>query len=298
MLKANWNEADDMKVINMEDFGDTVKNVDCTAPLIIDFKEAADFSHAVREWGWINEKTGNKIILFVNHPACGKDPTRLPYVVKSIQYDEKQLRADMKVEAAADFLSIIPDGELEIDTLIDPNEVLPPSYFETRPTSTSSARPGSTKPPTKRLEVNPSLSLNKDLSGNIFHIGQSSNFVSLDCTDCGTHGYLRAKAYVKISWFKIKTAYIQFTTDGVEVKVNLKLEAHSEYSTTDHKVIIPIQVYVGIPEMIDLHFGADLGFGWDINFQATGQVTWGITGKLVDSTYRNCLKGCSDTNQG
>ena len=48
-------------------------------------------------------------------------------------------------------------------------------------------------------------------------------------------------------------------------------------------------VYVGIPKIIALRFGANLGVAWDIGFEATGRVNWGITGKMDISVYRACL---------
>jgi len=300
VLKANWNDAPEYKVINMEDFDDLVEDVDCTAPhLFIDFKRAEDISNAIREWGWVNDQSTHKLVVFANHAKCGEDATREPFLVTAIKYDKKEFRADMQVEAIKDFESVIPEGVLEIDTLIDPEDVLPPrSFFDADDdaATTSPASPLLTK--TKRADATMSLSLNRDMSGNIFRIQKNGNYVSLDCTDCGTRGYLRAKAYVHISWFRVKTAYVEFRAEGVEVRVNLLLEAHLEHHVTDHKVLVPLMVYVGIPKIIALRFGANLGIGWDIGFEATGRVGWGIVGKMDNSLYRNCLKGCSDVNQG
>ena len=287
----------------MEDFGDLVEDVDCTAPhLFIDFKRAEDISNAIHEWGWVNDQSAHKLVVFANHPKCREDATREPFLVTAIKYDKKEFRADMQVEAIKDFESVIPEGVLEIDTLINPEDVLPPSFFDAATTSTSDdsnispASPLLTK--TKRADATMSLSLNRDMSGTIFRIQKNGNYVSLDCTDCGTRGYLRAKAYVHISWFRVKTAYVEFRAEGVEVRVNLLLEAHLEHHVTDHKVLVPLMVYVGIPKIIALRFGANLGIGWDIGFEATGRVGWGIVGKMDNSLYRNCLKGCSDVNQG
>jgi hypothetical protein len=273
-----------MKAANMEDFADRVDTVDCKAPRIsISFKKAEDIADITTEWNWVNEKAGNSIVLFVNHAACGEDGSRVPFKVTGAEFDRTKLRAELQVVAVQEIESVVADGVLEIDTLVDPAEVLPPR---------------SVAAIDKRASVTKSLSLNRDLSGNIFKVQKNGNFVSLDCTDCGTRGYLIAKAYVDIARFRVKTAYVEFKADDVEVRVDLKLEAHVAHHVTNHKVIVPLLVQVGIPHIIALRFGANLGLGWDIDFQANGTATWGIVGKLADSQYRNCLKGCNDINQG
>ncbi|KAG9231163.1 hypothetical protein BJ875DRAFT_470349 [Amylocarpus encephaloides] len=307
-LRANWNGAPNMKVINMEDFGDALEGVDCTAPyMYLDFKikDTDLFNSVMKEWGWVNDKTENQIVLFANHKSCGPDATREPYMVKSIQYDLKLLKALLKVEPVKDFEAIVYDGEFEYTTLVDPNDEIPPSFYDAEtvwdPAFDSppiTKRDVAISHPVSRIDVSKTLNLNHNFNGNIFSFGDSDANLRLDCVDCRTRGYVTAQGYIKFGFFRIEKAYVEFRASQVQAVMNLKLQAHLEREVKDHKIVLPLTAFIGIPKLAAVRMGVDIGIGWDMNFSATGVMTFGVTATMAQSKYRNCFKGCSDVKSG
>ncbi|KAK4188585.1 hypothetical protein QBC35DRAFT_473426 [Podospora australis] len=294
-LNANWKDQDDVKVINMADFGTALEKVDCTAPsMALDFKEAGPYKEAKASWAWVDGAAKNNIILFVNHPSCGADKAETPFKVTSIKYDDVKFIATMQVTAIDDLESVIPDGDLTIETLADIQEpIIDARDYEE----------GDAQELDKRISgsLNPSISLNRNFDNkNILNIGSSSNFVRLDCTDCGTRGKINVKLYAKISWFSVKTSYVEFRAQDVQAWLNLKLQGKGTRTHKGHKVIVPITAYgFSIPKIATLRIAADIGVGWDASVSGEGQITFGATAKLTNpSVWKECFRGCDDTKSG
>lgn len=305
-LTANWKEQDEVSVINIADFADAIEKVDCTAPTMsLVFKERNGLYDAQKHWDWINGGDGkNNIILFANHPSCDEvGKAGAPFRVNAIKYDEKQLMAYLAVKEIDNLETVIPDGELEVDTLADvdePIEDAPRDEFDPKP---EVADPKDPKKIVKRLSgsITPTISLQKDFNNkNIFTLGSGTNYLKLDCTTCGSRGKIKIKLYAKISWFKVTESYIEFRAEDVRAFVNLKLHGKASRSWQGHKVLIPITAYgFQIPSVATLRIAADIGVGYDANLYGEGQVTWGATAMLTNpSVRRECFKGCSDYKSG
>ncbi|KAK4450366.1 hypothetical protein QBC34DRAFT_461930 [Podospora aff. communis PSN243] len=293
-LTASWDEQDDVKVINMADFGSALEKVDCTAPTMsLDFKQSAPYAEAKAAWNWVNGASKNNVILFVNHPSCGDDKAEAPFRVTAIRYDDAKFIAYLAVQEITDLESIIPDGDLVVETLADVNEPI----VNTRSDITSSPELD------KRITLKKSttISLNKNFDNkNIFSIGSGANTLKLDCTDCGTRGKIKVKLYAKIRWFKVKKSYVEFRAEDVQAWLNLKLQGKGNKSGKGHKVVVPITAYgFEIKRIATLRIAADIGVGYDASIEGEGNVSWGATAKLSSpSVWRECFKGCEDEKTG
>jgi len=291
-LTANWDAQDEVKVIDMADFGTALEKVDCTAPsMSLDFKQAGPYKEAKASWNWVNGAAKNNIILFVNHPSCGADKTDAPYKVTGIKYDDVKFIAYLAVQEIDNLETVIPDGDLVIETLADVDEPMlnardfeDPTFIERRISGSKTA----------------TISINSNFNRNIFSVGSGANTLRLDCTNCGTRGKIRVKLYAKISWFKVKESYVEFRAQDVQAFLHLKLQGKGSKTEAGHKVLIPITAYgFSIPKIATLRIAADIGVGWDASLNGEGHVAWGATAKLSNpSVWKECFRGCKDTSSG
>ncbi|KAK0619477.1 hypothetical protein B0T14DRAFT_554729 [Immersiella caudata] len=291
-LTANWDEQEDVKVIDMSDFGSALEKVDCTAPTMsLDFKQSGPYNQAKASWSWVNGASKNNIIMFVNHPSCGDDKAEAPFRVTAIRYDDVKFVAYMTVQEITDLESIIPDGDLVVETLADVDEPI----VNTRDLESADLD--------KRIvaKKTTTISLNRNFDNkNIFSLGSGANYLKLDCTDCGTRGKIKVKLYAKIRWFRVKQSYVEFRAEDVSAFLNLKLHGKGSKTGKGHKVVVPITAYgFEIKRVATLRIAADIGVGYDASIDGEGNVTWGATAKLTSpSVWRECFKGCDDEKTG
>ncbi|KAM7211478.1 hypothetical protein V8F06_013130 [Rhypophila decipiens] len=296
-LTASWKEQDEVSVINMADFASALEKVDCTAPtLSMIFSRPELFVEAQKSWEWINGGEKNSVIMFANHRSCGEDKAGAPFRVTGIKFDDKQLTAYAIVEEIANLETVIPDGELVVDSIADidePIEEAPEDDLEQADASKVSKR--------QTVSITPSISLNKDFNNkNIFSIGSGNNYLKLDCTTCGSRGKINIKLYTRIRWFSVQESYVEFRAQEVRAFVNLKLHGKGSRNSKNHKVLFPITAYgFQIPGIATLRLAADIGVGYDASLLGEGQVTWGATAMLTNpSVMRQCFKGCNHINSG
>lgn len=312
-LKASWKEQEEVSVLNLDDFAVAIDKVDCQAPtLSLFFNKDADryYQDAQKQWDWINGGDGkNSIILFANHPSCDEaGKAGAPFRVTGIKYDDKQLSAYFSVEEIDNLETVIPDGELNVDTLADIDEPIEdaPRDEDDPPQEQEQEQPLDPKKAAalaKRasVSINPTISLQKDFNNkNIFTLGSGSSSLKLDCTTCGSRGKIKIKLYANIKWFKVQESYVEFRAEAVQAFINLKLHGQANRNWRGHKVLIPITAYgFQIPAVATLRLAADIGVGYDATLNGQGQVTWGATASLTNpSIRRECFKGCSDYKSG
>jgi hypothetical protein len=309
--------GDDEHVINMEDFGDVLQNVDCTAPhLALDFKDNKSFQAAIQKWTWVNQRESRHFFMIVNHPACGRKVSRRPFKITNIRYDNKKYVAFLDGREV-DYKSCLHDGHLRIETTTqqpkeqgNPTEPAEPTE-PTEPTepqgvegvggdnSTEGIGFNSTSL-ARRASVNKSVSLKKDFTGNIFKTGSGNTSASLDCTDCGTNGELKVTLDVSVKLFSIKKAYVEFRATNVEAKLNIALSGSIQKKYSDTKELFTVNaVGVEIPEIAKLSFGPAFGVGWGATLTGNGKLTFGAGAALTpNSVARVCLKGCDTGTEG
>jgi hypothetical protein len=294
----------------MEDFGDELSNVDCTAPsMFMDFKTKGAFDTAKQKWNWVNEKEANHFVLFANHPKCGPRNHRVPYNVTKIKYDEKKFIAHMTA-AKINFQQAVKTGTLRVEaTTVQPAV----KVGQQQPRSVSDndifARDdGNSTLILPRWRLSQSGSIYKDFSGNIFTLSDSSGTnVRLDCTDCGTNGRMGVAfdaSWGVTSWWPpklgVKHAYFEFWGSNVQAKLNVALGGKTVGTKSGRKKIFSFQIFgLEIPGVMRLGFGPEFGVGYTVALTGGGKVNWGATASLTPSSYyKLCFKGCSSTKTG
>lgn len=262
-------------IINMEDFGDVLERVDCTAPhLALDFKGQESFDAAIKKWTWVNEKTARSFLMIVNHPACGRRNVRQPFNITNIKYDNQRHIAYLEAKQV-EFKAAVHTGHLHIETRSA-------AQLETR------------------ASVSKSVSIAKDLTGNIFTINSGNNKATLDCTDCGVTGGVNVILDVSVGLFKINSAYIEFRPENVGARFNLALAGQLEAQYKDHKELASYAaVGFNIPGVAELSIGPAFGVGWGASLTGNGRVTIGASATLAaGASSKVCLKGCNTGNSG
>jgi hypothetical protein len=277
------------KVINMEDFGDELQAVDCTPPtMFMDFKAKDAFQAAKQKWDWVNQNDKHHFIIFANHPKCGAKGQRTPYNVTKIKYDEKKFIATMTAQKI-DFAAAVHTGKMRVEA------------------KTVAVGPNSNATLTPRWRLSQSGSIRKDISGNILNINDGSTNVRLDCTDCGTEGYMGMAfdaSWGVTSWWPPKVgithAYMEFWGTNVAARMNVALSGHTVGTKSGNKKLFSFQIFgLEIPGIMRLGFGPEFGVGYTVNLSGGGKVTWGARAALTPSSYyRLCFKGCSSTKTG
>jgi hypothetical protein len=272
----------------MEEFGDELEDVDCTPPtMFMDFKTKDAFEAAKQKWGWVNEKEQHHFILFVNHPKCGPKNQRTPYNITKIEYDAKKFVANM-VAQKIDFKQACHTGRLRVEAT----------------TQQIGAQNATLNP---RWRLSQSGSIYKDISGNVFNIGDASNNVRLDCTDCGTNGRMGVAfdaSWGVTSWWPLKVgikhAFFEFWGSNVEAKMNVALSGHTSSPKSGSKKLFSFQIFgLEIPGVMRLGFGPEFGVGYTVSISGGGKVAWGARAALTPASYyKLCFKGCSSTKSG
>jgi hypothetical protein len=177
----------------MEDFGSALEKVDRTPPhLVLDFKDKSSFEAAKTKWNWV-----------VNHHACKKDISRVPYKITKVKYDLARFIAYMDTEEV-DYKRMGHDGPLVMETFLD-ESVTRRCELEDRDWNGTLG---------KRVSADKEVSIKKDFSGNIWKAGDANSGASFGCVGCGTNGQLKVKLDVQVCLLSIKSAYIEFTTVG------------------------------------------------------------------------------------
>lgn len=276
----------------MDDFGDVLENVDCTPPeMSLDFKDRESFQAAIDKWNWVNENEDRHFVMFVNHPKCGVDQSRIPFNITDVDYDEEKYIAYLTAREI-DYSRAIHDGHLRIETVAAPIS---------NPTNQTSGRNSTALK--KRLDVSKTFSLKNDFTTNIVDLSDGANSVSLACTDCGTDGTVKVVLDVKISWFKVNHVYIEYSATDALAKVNLALDARGELVGRQAGTVEFFSysiLGVNIPKIAGLTFGPSMGAGWAVGpLKGNASVRWGATAQLTPVSHsRICLRGCESTSEG
>jgi hypothetical protein len=278
VLDADYLGVDE-KVINMEDFADTISSVTCsTAQVIIAFNSQAFYDSAKSLWSWVNQLPGRHFFIIVKHSGCGTPVTRRPFNITALNYDTVR-RQVLLTGQEVTYESCVHDGHLVVDTLPDQ-------------TLTSQVVP--------RASIGKTINLNRNFTGNIFRTGTSPNIASLDCVDCGMLGTLRVVLDVSIHLFSVKQAYIEFRAQDVSARVNLALTGQVGSYLTSFKELYRNDILgIDIPGIARIGIGPAFGFGWSFSILSNGNITLGGEAKLTPTSIaRYCLKGCDTTSQG
>ena len=307
-----------VKVINMEDFIDTVGNVDCTAPhMYLDFSDSSVYSAAKQEWQWVNNNNQNNIVIFANHPKCTDDGSREPYIVTSTQFNDTLTRVDFTVEKTASYDDVLNDAELGYHTWYEPDEALLAAVWnqtaeDVKETHVAFEKRGvveralanETLPAlakTKRDGV--SISVNqrfddRDIFRKEFAEEGLSGSIALVCKTCATRGRIRIQGTIQWSGFWPAAAYVDFIATDVQSEFLLQLLLNVKFDQADQVPLYQLGASVEVKNLFSASLLLGIGVGYEWSIEAEGSVEFGTRGKMRDGVQRTCFFGCSNSKSG
>ncbi|KAG4411515.1 hypothetical protein IFR04_015338, partial [Cadophora malorum] len=317
-LSASWENMSNVKVINMEDFIDTVGNVDCTAPhMYLDFSDSSVYSAAKQEWQWVNNNNQNNIVIFANHPKCTDDGSREPYIVTSTQFNDTLTRVDFTVEKTASYDDVLNDAELGYHTWYEPDEALLAAVWnqtaeDVKETHVAFEKRGvveralanETLPAlakTKRDGV--SISVNqrfddRDIFRKEFAEEGLSGSIALVCKTCATRGRIRIQGTIQWSGFWPAAAYVDFIATDVQSEFLLQLLLNVKFDQADQVPLYQLGASVEVKNLFSASLLLGIGVGYEWSIEAEGSVEFGTRGKMRDGVQRTCFFGCSNSKSG
>jgi hypothetical protein len=238
--------GDDENVLSLERFKSILKSVSCSSTSItLAFDDDSSFAYAKRVWDWVNGADNHAFILVVGRGDCGKNEHRLPYLVRTLHYDEKANVATLSGEQG-DWKSLVHSFELRVGDMEAP--------------SSTSLR--------KRLSWNKNIPIDMNRS---FNPSISETFGSLTlgigCNDCGTRGTLNLALHIAVGLSN--HASFKFTPSGLGAHAGVKLSASGALSgkwspPLSPAIDIPLDPW-GIPDVFNIgpalkfQLGADVG---------------------------------------
>jgi hypothetical protein len=57
----------------MERFENTLKSVDCSEDMMLEFVDKAAFNYAKSVWNWVSDDVNNSFVMVTNHEKCADD---------------------------------------------------------------------------------------------------------------------------------------------------------------------------------------------------------------------------------
>lgn len=159
------------RILNSHKFADLVKSVDCSNAknIKIQFNSGKSVLDAKNAWSWVSQATANNIIYVVDSPGCGGEHGRLPYHISGVTYDTKANVASLAVAAAPQWDDFVDDATVRIH-------------------GSDLVHNGKRASYTKHVKISLEHTYNK----HFYDATIGPAHLSVDCSDCGTHGSLDA----------------------------------------------------------------------------------------------------------
>lgn len=314
--------------MNMEDWLDAVEGVSCTEPnMFLDFSDTEVYAQAKTAWGWINNKVENEVVLFANHPNCGKKDSRKPFKIMSVQFDDAAFKVVFHVDPFDSYNDFLSKAELTYVTAARPDDELGPSFWDPAdmdvikgddttfssgpaPARKRSARDVDGIGVQRRQQAQADISINRNFNNiTIFSLGvenesggtNSEGTVDLICAKCGVRGNLQIIG--KIEWDKAigavpVRAFVDFKATSVQALAKLELIMAGEVNSERRVFLYGAQKQFEIEHLVEGAIDAAIGAGYVLNLKAQANISFGVTGQMADGTKRICLWGCDSRNDG
>ncbi|KAK3937748.1 hypothetical protein QBC46DRAFT_442725 [Diplogelasinospora grovesii] len=306
-LRADY-DGDDEHVMELDDFSDEVKRLDCTPPRMrLKFESRSTYTDAKTKWSWVNKKDANHIVLITNDARCGAANQRNTYNITNIEFDDDKDAIILRA-VQVEFKQAVHDGHFRVEIMaqVPTGGDLPPPTNLTNPGSNNpgNGSMGITRRDHSglgvledRARLSKGGSIYKQWKGPIVSAGGAT----LSCYDCGTYGYLQVAFDASISWFSLSHAYFEFSATNVAAWMDLQLSGQTAGAgIRGHKELFAWTIAgISIPGIAKLGFGPEFGVGWSANVKGGGTVWFGGSAVLTpNSYYKVCFKGCSSVANG
>ncbi|KAM3511093.1 hypothetical protein MY11210_005267 [Beauveria gryllotalpidicola] len=200
------------RLLNEHNFADLVRSVDCSnaEQIKIEFDSASTVAEAKKAWGWVSEDDANTLIYVVDAPGCGGEYGRQPYHVSAVTYDDDDDAAavvSLVVRAAGQWSDFIEDATVNIGGDVEAQKL------------------------NRRLSYSKKakISLEHVFNKHFYDADIGPAHLSVDCSDCGTHGSLETDITISTKkGFRASAV----TADNVSVRLAVAITASAAISTS------------------------------------------------------------------
>lgn len=197
------------RLLNEHKFADLVDSVDCSnaKEIKIKFGSTSTVADAKKAWNWVGENNANTVIYVVDAPGCGGQYGRQPYHISSIIYDDVAGVAKLAVQNAGNWNDFIQDATVNIGGDVETQKL------------------------NRRLSYSKKakISLEHTFNKHFYDADIGPAHLSVDCSDCGTHGSLDTDITIST---KDGFSASAVTADNVNVRLAVAVTASAAISTS------------------------------------------------------------------
>ncbi|KAM3530738.1 hypothetical protein NHJ13051_001178 [Beauveria bassiana] len=202
------------RLLNEHNFADLVRSVDCSSAehvIKIEFDSASTVAEAKQAWSWVGESDANTLIYVVDAPGCGGEYGRQPYHVGAVTYDDGAAAdaavVSLAVRAAGQWSDFIEDATVNIGGDVEAQKLNRRASYS------------------KKAKISLERSFNK----HFYDATIGPAHLSVDCSDCGTHGSLETDITISTKHGFSASAV---TADNVSVRLAVAVTASAAISTS------------------------------------------------------------------
>ncbi|XWX00145.1 hypothetical protein V2A60_008164 [Cordyceps javanica] len=197
------------RLLNEHNFADLVSSVDCSdaKQIKVQFSDADTVADAKQAWAWVAESDANTLIYVVDAPGCGGEYGRQPYHVGAVTYDDAAGVASFAVQAAGQWSDFVEDATVNIGGDVEAQKL------------------------NRRLSYSKKakISLEHTFNKHFYDADIGPAHLSVDCSDCGTHGSLETDITVSTKdGFRASAV----TADNVNVRLAVAVTASAAIHTS------------------------------------------------------------------
>ncbi|ATY61936.1 hypothetical protein A9K55_007218 [Cordyceps militaris] len=197
------------RLLNEHNFADLVSAVDCShaGQIQVQFSDPATVAAAQSAWSWVGESAAHTLIYVADAPGCGGPYGRQPYHVGGVTYDAAGGTARFAVHGAGRWADFVEDATVNIGGAVSPHKL------------------------SRRLSYSKKakISLEHVFSKHFYDADIGPAHLSVDCSDCGSHGSLETDISVST---KDGFSASAVTADGVNVRLAVAVTASAAISTS------------------------------------------------------------------
>lgn len=195
------------RLLNEHSFADLVQSVDCSnaKQITVKFNSPSTIADAKKAWSWV-ESDANTLIYIVDAPGCGGKFGREPYHISSVSYDDAAGVANMAVETTGQWDDFIEDATVNIGGNDEVRELAKRLSYS------------------KKIKI----SLEHTFTKHFYDADIGPAHLSVDCSDCGSHGSLDVDITVSTKDGFTASAL----TDGFNVRLAVAITATAAIPTS------------------------------------------------------------------
>ncbi|KAJ5366868.1 hypothetical protein N7541_000809 [Penicillium brevicompactum] len=259
---------DEANIVSMEKFRHLLTSVNCTGDgIVLELEDTRAFGYTQRGWQWVNDDDDRKLILVMGSKHCGWNPHRLPFVVSSITFDKRSLKAKLS-GVASEWKKIFRNYEVTVGNV---------------PESSTARRGWDDYDDETSLSFNHNIPLSKSIP-----IPGKDVSVDISCEGCETKGSFDFGVHIKTNAGIPESASLTLSPNDVSATFTPRLGLSGNMTgdvSNEHELIkIPVDG-ISIPGgVLDLGPEIVFSFGYQIGpIKGSAGISAGVTISLENS---------------